>query len=135
MHNDQIPIFKKIYELTKLIHHYRFSIPKADRHSLWQKIEQLCLDLLELTLYASQEQKTAKLPLLRSASIKLSTVRFLIRMAKDLRIIDTKKYLALQSIIDEIGRMLGGWLRSLKSDPPPPAFWQRRTHQPFLAGI
>ncbi|HAH04235.1 TPA: diversity-generating retroelement protein bAvd family protein, partial [Candidatus Komeilibacteria bacterium] len=29
--------------------------------------------------------------------------------------IDSKKYVALESIVDEIGRMLGGWIRSTKS--------------------
>lgn len=126
MSESEIPIFKKIYELYRLMHSYRNSIAKADRYSLWQRAENVCLELLELVLGAAQESKAAKLPLLQNASIKLSVLRAFIRLAKDAKAIDTKKYLALQSMIDETGRMLGGWLRSLKSDPPP-AFWRRRT--------
>ena len=33
---------------------------------------------------------------------------------KDIKSIDNKKYLALQTTIDEIGRMLGGWIKSVK---------------------
>ena len=35
---------------------------------------------------------------------------------KDVKAIDAKKYVALESIVDEIGRMLGGWIRSTKSN-------------------
>ena len=126
MSDAQIPIIKKIYELYKLLHLYRQQIAKADRHSLWQRAENSCLELLELILSASQQTKQAKLPNLEAASAKLSVLRVLIRLAKDTKAIDTKKYLALQTLIDEIGRMLGGWLRSVKPDPPP-AFWRRLT--------
>jgi len=121
-----IPIFKKLYELYKLLHSYRLSIPKADRYSLWQRTENNCLELLELILSASQAKKETKLPILQTASVKLSCLRFFVRLAKDTKAIDPKKYLALQTLIDEIGRMLGGWLRSAKPAPPP-AFWRRRT--------
>jgi len=36
------------------------------------------------------------------------------RLAADSRVIDKKFYLSLQEQIDEIGRMLGGWLKTLK---------------------
>lgn len=125
MSDAEIPIFKKCYELYKLLHSYRPGLPKADRHGLWQRAENTCLKILELILSASQQPKSAKLPILEAASIKLSLLRVFIRLAKDTRAIDLKKYTDLQARVDEVGRMLGGWLRSLKSDPPP-AFWRRR---------
>lgn len=118
MAEAEIPIFKKLYELFRLIYSYRTSVPKADRYSLWQKVENSCLDLLELILSASQQSKEAKLSNLQTASVKLNCLRVLIRLAKDTRAIDNKKYLALQELLDEIGRMLGGWLRSTKPAPP-----------------
>ncbi len=119
MSDAEIPIFKKLYELYKLIHSYRIQIAKADRYSLWQKAENSCLELLELIFSAAQQSKQAKLPSLQAASVKLGVLRIFIRLAKDTRAIDSKKYLALQALIDEIGRMLGGWLRSVRPDPPP----------------
>jgi hypothetical protein len=41
-------------------------------------------------------------------------LRIFIRLASDTKTIDKKLYLSLQEQIDEIGRMLGGWLKSLK---------------------
>lgn len=119
MEQTDIPILRKLYELYKLLHSYRAGVPKADRYGLWQQIENICLELLELILAASQQTRTAKPALLQTASVKLSSLRFFIRLAKDTKAIDAKKYLALQALADEIGRMLGGWLRSVKPDPPP----------------
>lgn len=41
-------------------------------------------------------------------------LRLFIRLAADTKIIDKKFYLILQEQIDEIGQMLGGWLKTLK---------------------
>jgi len=33
---------------------------------------------------------------------------------KEVKTIDNKKYATLQELVDEIGRMLGGWIKSTK---------------------
>lgn len=50
--------------------------------------------------------------LLVSSSVDM--LRVFTRLASDTKIIDKKLYLSLQEQIDEIGRMLGGWLKTLK---------------------
>ncbi len=50
--------------------------------------------------------------LLVSSSVDM--LRIFIRLASDTKTIDKRLYLSLQEQIDEIGRMLGGWLKSLK---------------------
>jgi len=40
--------------------------------------------------------------------------RVFIRLLKDVKALDTKKYISLQESVDEIDRMLGGWLKSVK---------------------
>lgn len=118
MENSDIPIFKKLYELYKLIHLYRISIPKADRHTLWQRTEDTCIELLEIVIDASQRTTLEKAAFLAKASTKLNLLRIFIRLAKDTKSLDQKKYVALQVLMDEIGRMLGGWLKSTKIAPP-----------------
>ena len=117
MDEFNIPIFKKMYELYKLIHLYRPSIPKADRYTIWQRAEDACLVLLELILTASQQTRANKTETLEATSTKLNLLRVFVRLAKDTQSLDNKKYIALQTLMDEIGRMIGGWLRSSKSPP------------------
>jgi len=115
MDEFDIPIFRKTYDLYKKVYAIRKQVPKQDRFTLWQKLDNTILMLIEYILHASSLYKEEKLPTLEQASSKLNVLRILVRLAYDIKSIDNKKYTALQQDIDEIGRMLGGWIKSTKS--------------------
>lgn len=115
MENElDIPIFQRIYTLYKELHLIRPSVVKQDRFTIWQKVESASLDMMEHTLLAIELRQEEKLTPLRTVSTKLNVTRFLIRLSYDVKAIDQKKYIRLQKLIDEIGRMLGGWIKSLQ---------------------
>jgi len=114
MNDLDIPIFKKSYDLYKDFYNLRLSVPKQDRYTLWQKCESLLIEVLEGILLASQQSKSEKLPTLEKTSVKLNFLRVCIRLMKDIKAIDSKKYIIIEANLDEIGRMLGGWIRSTK---------------------
>ena len=113
MDEFDIPIFRKSYDLYKTLHSWRSTVSKFDRYTLWQRIESLTLAIIERLVMASQRRGHAKQQPLQEASAQLTVLRFLVRLSRDTKIIDLKKYAHLQLVIDELGRMLGGWLRSL----------------------
>jgi len=125
MDDLDVPIFQKTYTLFRTLHGFRNHIAKQDRHTLWLRCENNTLDIVESLLTANEQSKENKFPSLERASIKLNLVRILIRLAKDTKAIDNNKYLALAAQIDEIGRMLGGWIKTSKATPPE-AFSSRR---------
>lgn len=86
--------------------------PKRDRYTLGQKIENNILELLEFIILASQSERGEKLKILKKASVKLDVIKVLVRLCRDLKVIDTKKYLSLSSFLQEIGKMLGGWIKA-----------------------
>lgn len=51
---------------------------------------------------------------IRKTSRKLNLLRVFLRLLKDIKSIDLKKYSLLEESVDEIGRMLGGWIKSAK---------------------
>ncbi len=55
-----------------------------------------------------------KLPTLEKTSVKLNFLRVCIRLMKDIKAIDAKKYIIIEANLDEIGRMLGGWIKSTR---------------------
>src|ERR1035441_8511871 len=114
MDNFDIPIFKKAYELYQTFHGYRDAVKKRDRHTIWERSEKAILDVIEGILAASEAYKAEKLPILKNVSVKLNLLRVFFRLAKDAKVIDLKKYMVLEEKIDEIGRMLGGWIKSTK---------------------
>lgn len=114
MNELDIPIFKKSYDLYKDFYTLLLSVPKQDRYTLWQKCESLLIEVLEGVLFASQQSKLDKLPTLEKTSVKLNFLRVCIRLMKDIKAIDAKKYVIIEANLDEIGRMLGGWIKSTK---------------------
>jgi hypothetical protein len=77
-------------------------------------VENYILEILELILQTNNVNRIEKLALLETMSLKLNMLRIFIRLMKDTRAIDMKKYVVLQADIDEIGRMLGGWIKSTR---------------------
>jgi len=112
-YQSDTPIFIKTYELYKTFYSYLPKFPKRDRYTLGQKCELILLDLLENIIVAGYLSKLEKLPLLRKISIKLDVLKVLFRLGKDIKVIDHKKYIEFESYFIEIGRMLGGWIKSV----------------------
>jgi hypothetical protein len=50
--------------------------------------------------------------LLEDANLSLEILRFQMRLAKDLQCLKVESYAFAARAIDEIGRLVGGWLRS-----------------------
>lgn len=112
MADADIPILKKSYDLYRTLSGYRKLIPKQERFTIFERSENAILDMVECILEAGYSKSADKSLVLERASTKLNILRFFVRLMKETRSIDVKKYTALQEYIDEIGRMLGGWIRS-----------------------
>lgn len=112
---EEIPILKKAVDLYKTYYLYLELFPKKDKHALGATCEKYLIQTIELLLEASYQPKEFKKASLLNANNKFETLKILIRLLRELNILEQKKYIILQSIIQEIGRMLGGWLK--KSSP------------------
>lgn len=66
-----------------------------------------------MVLSATYLERQAKLPILKRASDKTDLMKYLIRLAHETRSLNTKRYADLEREVLEIGRMIGGWMRSL----------------------
>ena len=99
--------YKKIYLLSG-------KIPKRDRFGIYAKTESIALDILSLVLSAALERKTNKFILLDKARVNIEVLKRLIRMMNELRIIERKKYIFLQTDLQEISKMTNGWIKFLK---------------------
>ena len=91
-------------------------LPKAEkfsrsyRFSVGDRLVATTLDLLLLLVEASYTARKAHL--LQQAVAKVNAVRYLLRLAKDLRLLSVDSYGFASDKLDEIGRMSGGWRKS-----------------------
>ncbi len=101
----------KAYDLALWLIQKVEHFPRSYRFSVGDRIVSNGLDLL-LTLV--QSAYTAdKARLLESASARTNSLRYLLRLAKDLRLINIDSYGYSTGCIEEIGRMVGGWQKAV----------------------
>jgi hypothetical protein len=62
--------------------------------------------------------KFEKLSLVGQAIGKSDLLKFFLQIAWEQKILDQKTYAALNLNLDEVGRMLGGWKKSLSEKTP-----------------
>lgn len=55
-----------------------------------------------------------KMPILQKASIRLDLLKILLRLSFETKCLDVKKYQQLTAALIEIGKMLGGWIKTVK---------------------
>lgn len=114
MEESNLPVFKKTYTLFQVLYSYRHAVSRQDRYTVWRRAEDELLSLLRSLILAGQSYKSEKLPRLEQASLHVDVFKVFVRLMHDSKIIDTKKYLVIQGETDEIGRMIGGWIKSLR---------------------
>ncbi len=110
--HNEIPLIQKTYEAYRDLHQYVKAFPKSDKYCLGEKIKNINLEIMELLIDAETAKRDWKSPLLQKASRKTDLLKLLLRLANEIKILDDKKYLSLTEKLQEIGRMLGGWLKT-----------------------
>ncbi len=104
-----LPVLQCLKRLYILWYGYYQTIPKIHRHSLGQRIDTLFVETIEAISVASFLPKDEKQPWVRLAKRKVDTAKILLMVLWETKSLDSKKYIALSTPLEEIGKMLGGW--------------------------
>lgn len=91
-------------------------IPKTTRYTLGARIENKFLDLLEKAYTAYFSSRDKKPEKISDCVFILDILKFLITITWEARSISNKQYEELAVKLDEIGKMLGGWKKSLGTE-------------------
>ena len=110
--SDELPIINRAYNLYRPIDSINENLPKRRRYSLGVGTEQSLLELLRQLMLAKHAPKCQKAIYLLRAQSELELLRFKLRLYLELGMANETRIMQLQSQIAEIGRMLGGWLKS-----------------------
>ena len=112
----EIPVIKKLYDLYCYTHKMILVFPKHERYSLGEKMEISIIEIIELIVSGNAQPKNFKDTYLLNANAKIEVLKILYRLAFDIEIIKDKQYLKTEEYLQEIGKMLGGWIKYLKSN-------------------
>ena len=86
------------------------TFPRSQKFLLGDRIQSIALGVLESLIEATYCR--ARDRQLSDANLGLEKLRVLCRLAKDLHHLDARRYEHAARALDEVGRMVGGWIRS-----------------------
>ena len=113
--DSTFPIINKTYDVYKLIIDINNHLEKRWRYTLGESLETSVLDCLQELIMAKNAPKPLRSSYLIRASSFLEISTLKLRLFLELKIANETKIFQAQAHLAEIGRMLGGWLKSVNS--------------------
>ena len=111
---QQNTILVQTYELLKYLIGVLKHFPREQKFLIGDRVQGLVSDILELFIEAFYSPGKAKKAKLVQANILLEKLRYYIRLAYELGYYNSKRYGQIMEKIQHIGRMNGGWIKSLQ---------------------
>ncbi|MGE0681975.1 MAG: diversity-generating retroelement protein Avd [Candidatus Binatia bacterium] len=106
------PIFLKSFETLEWILQRTQKFPKPQRFVMAKRIEEAALDFHDHLIGASKARE--KMPMLAGADFHLERLKVYNRLAVKLKLLSFAQYEYLAKELDALGKLLGGWRRSLQ---------------------
>ncbi|OGM21615.1 hypothetical protein A2863_00440 [Candidatus Woesebacteria bacterium RIFCSPHIGHO2_01_FULL_38_9b] len=103
------------YDTYKRIVDVTIDLPKRWKYGIGLSIEQSILSCLEELVMAKNAPRSLKAAYLIRASSHLEVTTLKMRLLLELKLANETKIFQIQANLEEIGRMLGGWLKSTQS--------------------
>ena len=108
---------QKIYDMILYAYPALEQMPKAQKFSLAQDMKH-CMDkIMRLTISANK--KYTKRTTLQELDVEVAALKVYLRIAYDLRYLPPKKYEVWSGMMVELGKMVGGWIRSQREAAEP----------------
>ncbi len=103
----------RVLELYKKYYLILPQIPKKDRYGICLRIDNIFIETLTNLLKACFEIKEKKKQILAEARIQIEVLKRLIRLIYELKILRYKKYIEFSINLQEISKMINGWIKYL----------------------
>lgn len=111
MGRKESPIFSKTYDLLLWIQNHVDKFPKNERFRLAKRLEDTAFVFYELLMEASNAKN--KRDFLEKGDFELKKLRFYFRLSHDRGLTKIKQYEYVSNALMEIGKLLGGWIKSI----------------------
>jgi hypothetical protein len=104
------PALEAMYQLVLWLVPTLEKFPRSQKFLLGDRLQGQALAVLDHLIAATYTRDRAGH--LRAANLDLERLRFGIRLAHDLQHLDIKRYEYLARALDDVGRLVGGWLKT-----------------------
>jgi len=123
-------LHRKLVLFAVQLEGYLAHFPNCHKYTLTQGIRQAYLDVYNLTTEA--QKRYHKKTTLTQLDVRHEQLRMLVHLANELGLFDysggrrdaaapgTHRFVVLLRMVDELGRMIGGWVKAEIQGPPTP---------------
>lgn len=108
---NDLMILQKCYDMIEYGYMALRQFPRSERHTLAAEIKRSMYELLKLIIRANK--RYYKKTTLQDMDVELMNLRYLVRLAHSLGFLPFKQYENWSEMLSELGRMLGGWFKSI----------------------
>ena len=114
--NQELVILQKIMDMMEYGYLALAQYPKAEKFALVTDIKRSMDTMLERVIEA--QKKYFKKTTLQDLDVEIAKLKAYMRLSYTLKFLPTKKYEVWSGMVVEIGKMLGGWLKTVNSQKP-----------------
>jgi four helix bundle protein len=108
---EELKILQKIFDMMEYGYGALAQYPKSEKFALVADIKRSMDRMLERAIEA--QKKYYKKTTLQELDVEITKLKAYLRLSKNLGFLPMKKYEIWSEKVVEIGKMLGGWLKSV----------------------
>ena len=109
---DELVVITKAFDLAREMTQRTRKLPRDVKFVLGDRMLTTTYDVLDALLEAKYTR--ANKALLQRANLLLERLRFQVRLCVEEQLISIRQYEYLVELIDEVGRMVGGWTKRVR---------------------
>ena len=104
------PALEKWYQFLRWLTPALEQFPRSHKFTLGERIYHGALNVLDGLIEATYSKNATSV--LLQVNLGLEKLRFLFRLAVDLQLLDLRKHEFAARAVDEVGRLVGGWIKA-----------------------
>lgn len=110
---ESSPLFARTFDFLSWLLPRIQSFPRPQRFGVTQRLQNAALDFQELIVEADTARGAERRDWLRRADAALNKVRLYLRLCREWGWLTPGQYQHAAQMITEIGRLLGGWIKTV----------------------
>ncbi len=103
------PLYAKSYDFIQWLIPQTLKFPREQRFVIASRLQDTAFDYME-SLYRATH-KSQRHAVLMKADSQLKQIRFYLRLCHDLKLMNTGRFSHASRLVEEMGRLLGGWIK------------------------
>jgi len=107
---ENLVIYQRVYDLMLYLFPIIDRFPKYEKFVLCTQVKNCIIDIARHIIKANKSRN--KRALLYNIDVFIEELRLLIRLSHDRKYLAHKSYEETSKRVNEIGRLLGGWIKS-----------------------